>query len=63
VYNRDGTLQMFNKKSRMTWEFILKIGPSFKKEIPFIHSIWMKLRFAFRQRKLFNEDSEFLLTK
>ena len=47
----------------MTWEFILKFGPFFKQEIPFIHSIWKKLPFAFRQRKLFNEDSEFLLTK
>jgi len=63
MYKRDGTLQMFNKKSRMTWKFILKFGPSFKQEITFIHSIWKKLRFAFRQRKFFNEDSEFLLNK
>jgi len=63
MYMLDGTMQMFNKISRKTWEFILKFGPSFKQEIPFIHSIWNKLRFAFRQRKLFNEDSEFPLTK
>jgi len=63
IYKRDGTLQVFNKISRKTWEFILKYGLSFKQEFPFIHSIWKKLRFAFRQRKIFNEDREFLLTK
>jgi hypothetical protein len=63
MYNRDGTMQIFNKKITYDLGIRLENCTYLNKKISFIHSIWKKLSFAFRQRKLFNEDSEFLLTK
>jgi hypothetical protein len=38
MYKRDGTVQKLIKKSRMTWDFILKFEPSFKQQISFLQS-------------------------
>jgi len=63
MYNRDGTMQIFNKK--ITYDLVIRLEnwTYLNKKIPFIHSIWKKLSFAFRQRMMFNEECEFLLTK
>ena len=47
----------------MIQDSILEIEHSIKEQISFLESRNKKLRFVFRHRKVFNEGSEFMLTK